>query len=160
MKAIIYAGISLFSVATIYGVADYYNSKQKGTLNNLYKEEPSINNETKPVVKDKDLKTISTKTTSYIPKVKAPKNYKISKRTIKLENFSRGRIEETVPVEISKPDEIIKSDQDRKDDKSIIKDLSTVNESVIPSKEPARKLNLEMFSRAPLKKYTKKDNKQ
>ena len=38
MKAIIYAGLGLFSVATVYGVVDYYNSQKKGTLDNLYKE--------------------------------------------------------------------------------------------------------------------------
>ena len=39
MKAIIYAGISLFSVATVYGVVDYYSSQKRGTLDKLYKEE-------------------------------------------------------------------------------------------------------------------------
>ena len=34
MKAIIYAGIGLFSIASVYGVADYYNSKKTGNLKN------------------------------------------------------------------------------------------------------------------------------
>ena len=35
MKAIIYAGIGLFSIASVYGVADYYNSKKNGELKKL-----------------------------------------------------------------------------------------------------------------------------
>ena len=39
MKAIIYAGIGLFSIASVYGVADYYKSKKNGELKKLYVEE-------------------------------------------------------------------------------------------------------------------------
>lgn len=38
MKTIIYAGIGLFTVATIYGATDFYQSNKKGVLINLYSE--------------------------------------------------------------------------------------------------------------------------
>lgn len=38
MKTIIYAGIGLFTVATIYGATDFYQSNKKGVLINLYNE--------------------------------------------------------------------------------------------------------------------------
>ena len=42
MKAIIYAGIGLFSAATVYGVVDYYGTKKTGTLDKMYKEEEPV----------------------------------------------------------------------------------------------------------------------
>jgi len=62
MKAIIYAGIGLFSAASIYGLTDYYHSEEKGTLKNLYKEAP-VSKQTKaaelPAQRDIDLKDYS-----------------------------------------------------------------------------------------------------
>ena len=72
MKAIIYAGIGLFSAASIYGVADYYQSEEKGVLKNLYKDVPAI----------KETKAAETP----------------AERDIKMEDYSRAKIEE--PVEL------------------------------------------------------------
>ncbi len=95
MKAIIYAGIGLFSAASVYGVVDYYNTKSKGILDKMYKEEtPSVTTkkETTPA-------TLSTtvEITKPIPNTttavkKESKKLKLPVRRIKLDDFSRGRI--------------------------------------------------------------------
>ena len=66
MKAIIYAGIGLFSVATVYGVSDYYNSKKNGELKKLYVEEklppqaPAEEEKTVEIIPVKNWKQITT----------------------------------------------------------------------------------------------------
>ena len=71
---------------------------------------------------------------------------------MRLEDFSRGRIDEVLPVEKVKLVEPII-------EKPTVKELDklpvSINEAVITKKEPERKLSLEMFSRAPLKKTPK-----
>lgn len=155
MKAIIYVGIGLFSVATVYGVADYYSSHKKGTLDKLYAEEET------PIIAKVDGKTTTelpvknianevvenkTATTKLNPK----KNAKHARKEIKFEDFSRARIPEPVIIEEIKPEPVKKQ------------------EEIIPEKPaPApieklseRKLSLDMYSRAPLKrpvKLVKKD---
>ena len=100
MKAIIYAGIGLFSIASVYGVADYYNSKKSGELNKLYVEEkvpPPA-----PVMEEKAVEVIPVKnveTKVVKAKVKSSKKVKKVKKTIRFENFSRGRIKEPVVLE-------------------------------------------------------------
>lgn len=156
MKAIIYAGISLFSVATVYGVVDYYSSQKRGTLDKLYKEEevpvaPEIKKDITTVMPVKNVELVSTnnKTTNIATKAAKKLN---AKRTIKLEDFSRGRIDEVLPVEkVNLVEPII--------EKPTVKELDklplSVAEAVIAIKEPERKLSFEMFSRAPLKKTPK-----
>ena len=101
MKAIIYAGIGLFSIATVYGVVDYYNTQKKGTMDKLYKEpeeavvtdEPQVTTKVVPA----NLTEINTVRTVAVSKV--AKKLKKHKRTIRLEDFSRGRIEEPIVIE-------------------------------------------------------------
>jgi hypothetical protein len=113
MKAIIYAGIGLFSAATVYGIADYYGTKKSGSLEKMYKEE------TAPLpVKEKasavplpsaELKkeTIAVSGKSTITKSNAAKKVKKIKKAvpkIKFSDFSRGRL---IPVEELKlPDSV------------------------------------------------------
>lgn len=105
MKAIIYAGIGLFSVATVYGVSDYYNSKKNGELKKLYVEEklpppaPAAEEKTVEVIPVKNAETTSTETKAVKTKVRSPKKVKQVKKTIRFENFSRGRIKEPVVLE-------------------------------------------------------------
>jgi hypothetical protein len=101
MKAIIYAGIGLFSVASVYGIADYYSSKNKGELKKLYVEEKVP--PPPPVEEEKTVEVIPAKHEEAMPaeskvvtKEKSRKKVKKVKKTIRLENFSRGRIEERV----------------------------------------------------------------
>ena len=102
MKAIIYAGIGLFSAATVYGVVDYYGTKKAGTLDKMYKEEEpvlpakkeTINTVELPV-KNEAEKTEAAKTKVAITKnstAKKVKKIKPSVRDIKFSDFSRGRI--------------------------------------------------------------------
>ena len=105
MKAIIYAGVGLFSIASVYGVADYYNSKKNGELNKLYVEEklpppaPVMEEKAVEVIPVKNVETTGTETKVVKAKVKSPKNVKKVKKTIRFENFSRGRIKEPVVIE-------------------------------------------------------------
>ena len=99
MKAIIYAGITLFSAAGIYGVTDYYSTKSTGGLNSIYIEEtvvPDIKTEppTAASPAPAPLKK-ETAVTEEVPKNNATgkvKKIKINNRVIRLEDFSRGRI--------------------------------------------------------------------
>ena len=105
MKAIIYAGIGLFSIASVYGVADYYSSNKNGELKKLYVEEkvpvavPVVEEKTVELIPVKNVETTSTETKPVTTKVKSTKKVKKVKKTIRFENFSRGRIKEPVVLE-------------------------------------------------------------
>lgn len=107
MKAIIYAGIGLFSAATVYGLADYYNSREKGIFKKLYVEEktpamtPVRQAKTAEViiVKNEEISPVETKPVSV--KVKSPKKIKRVEKTLRFENFSRARIPEPLVIEDS-----------------------------------------------------------
>ncbi len=105
MKAIIYAGIGLFSIASVYGVADYYSSKKSGELKKLYVEQkvplqiPVVEEKTAEVIPVKHVETTTAETKVVTPKVKSPKKVKKVKKTLRFENFSRGRIKEPVVIE-------------------------------------------------------------
>lgn len=155
MKAIIYAGIGLFSVASVYGLADYYQSQKKGVLNNLYREEEVINETGKIPIETSVNRDINLNTgiiTVLAPSVKKTKKIKSAKRTIRLEEFSRGRIIEPVPVEIKK-EEPKKMEE--------IKLMEEAPKSDVKSGEvikTERRIGLDMFSRASLKRPVKRDN--
>lgn len=155
MKALIYAGIGLFSVASVYGIADYYQSQKKGTLTRLYKDDDEMVEIKKAStgtvampISDKNAGEISvpaneTKVARVNKTVKAPKR-------IRMEDFSRGKIEppvlvETVLEEI--PKEVIEIKPE------MVKPVKPVEEKL--SEASGRSLSLEMFSRAPLKKRVK-----
>ena len=165
MKAIIYAGIGLFSVATVYGLADYYSSQKKGTLDNLYKEEETSNEPEKPVVntavitkKDLESNSSSGKTVALTTTVKTAKKFKQPKRTIRLEDFSRGRIIEPMPAEIKvlefKKEEPVKAEEIKPKLEMPAVDIKTAE--VV---KPERRISLDMFSRAPLRHPLKLDKK-
>ena len=159
MKAIIYAGIGLFSVATVYGVVDYYNSQKKGTLDKLYKEPeeelvtetPQINTKLLPV------NFTETKTVNTVAVSKVVKKSKKQKRTIRLEEFSRGRIEEPVVLEnTSWAAPVI--EEAKKPELAPVTEVKaeTIARHAIVKKEMPRKISLDDFSRAPLRKPVKK----
>ena len=152
MKAIIYAGIGLFSVATVYGIADYYTTQKKGTLDNLYKdqEEVSVESEVKTVATIVPAKLEETAVTSN--KVVAKTNKKSRKRTIRLDDFSRGRIEE--PINIVQP---VKEYPQKEVVTPVIEvKAETTTPSVVEKKEEPRKFSFDQFSRAPLRNPVKK----
>ncbi len=101
MKALIYAGIGLFSAATVYGIVDYYNTKNEGTLDKLYKEETPVSETKDDNISTVDLPNIEAYKEIPISTVKntekkivTNKFKKIKKpvREIKLSDFSRGKI--------------------------------------------------------------------
>ena len=150
MKTMIYAGIVLFSAASIYGVADYYNSQKNGILDNLYKEEDvpitAPNNHSNSVTSTKSLPDekpliLPAKMSDDPKKIKQK-----AKRTIRLEEYSRGRIEEPLPVE---QEEIIKPPVVVEETKKPVEAVATpakVEQTIIPGK----KLKFADFSRAKL----------
>ena len=150
MKAIIYAGIGLFSVASVYGVADYYSTQKKGTLDKMYQEDVVAEQDTKSVITQVDMPLKKDELNSAVDKnifvaVKVSKKIKTQKRTIKMEDFSRGRIDEPMPLELLKP---VKVNEERITEKKAVTETYT---PVISTKEPERKLSLQMFSWAPLR---------
>jgi len=105
MKAIIYAGIGLFSAASVYGVVDYYSTQKKGTLDKLYKEPQEVVVTETPVVVDNPA-PVDVSKTNVVNKVavsKAVKKIKRRRRTISLDDFSRSRIPDRVVIEAEKP---------------------------------------------------------
>lgn len=158
MKAIIYAGIGLFSVASVYGVADYYSTQKKGTLDKMYQEDVVAEQDTKSVITQVDMPLKKDELNSAVDKnifvaAKVSKKIKTQKRTIKMEDFSRGRIDEPIPLELLKPVKVIKAmpvrvNEERMTEKKAVTETYT---PVISTKEPERKLSLQMFSRAPLR---------
>jgi len=160
MKALIYAGIGLFSVASVYGIADYYQSQKKGTLDRLYKDEDE-KQQLSPVNNTKGVLPVNTEdvNTTVIPvkeitTAKMVKKAKAVKRPIRLEDFSRGRIERPVTVaEVIEdiPKEVINIKTVEE------KPVKPAEEKVVA--EPERKISLEQFSRAPLKKKFAKPGK-
>ena len=143
MKALIYAGIGLFSVASVYGIADYYQSQKKGTLSSLYKEDDEPI-EIKKTTADIVPLPVSTKNNEEISiPVNKTKSVKANRtvtvpRKISMDDFSRGRIPDPLKIEI-KPE--------------VVKPVKAVEEKL--SEASGRTLSLEMFSRAPLKKRVK-----
>lgn len=126
MKVIIYAGIGLFSTASIFGVADYYHSENKGELKNLYTESSNLKPQNSIAgIKEKEInledysrakieesmeninEENSFPNTKLIEKptvaVSKKKNYKRKIPKIKLSDFSRSRlvINEKIPVALT-----------------------------------------------------------
>ena len=116
MKAIIYAGISLFSVATVYGLADYYSSNKKGTIDKMYSEEkvltpvaPEIDKTKIAEVPDKSVvETVLHENKPAAVKVKSTKKLKQSSRKINLKEFSRARIPDHIVLEDLKDEPVKK----------------------------------------------------
>lgn len=160
MKALIYAGIGLFSVASVYGIADYYQSQKKGTIDRLYRDEKEKQQVVPVNQKDEVIPEINKETSSLVAPVKisgtakATKKTKAVKKTIRLDDFSRGRIEQ--PVTIAEviddiPKEVINIKPEEE------KTVKPAEEKV--AVEPERRISLEQFSRAPLKKKVVKQEK-
>jgi len=152
MKTIIYAGIALFSVATVYGVADYYSSKQKGTLDKLYVEEEApvtpvkIEEPAIPVVPVKEITVADLKKGSAEEKTAPEKKLK-SRKSIKMEDFSRARIPEEVIVEE------IKEEPAKKQEEKVVEQVVEKETTIAPERaETERTITMDKFSRAPLKK--------
>jgi hypothetical protein len=115
MKAIIYAGIGLFSAATVYGVVDYYGTKKTGMLDKMYKEEEIVlpaKEETMSTVelpvKNEPVKATVVKTkiaTTKNSKAKRTYPFKATVREVKFSDFSRGRI---IPKKVAEDTKILK----------------------------------------------------
>ncbi len=153
MKAIIYAGIGLFSVATVYGVTDFYQTQKSGTITNLYNEEeveePVVKSTKTLTEKDIAVKNVEEPTTEQKNTTQKTAKKKVKKikaeRTIRLEEYSRGRIEEPILPEKAE---------------SVVEELKPVaiaapklisTEKKFQKKNERRKIDLKKFSRAPLK---------
>ncbi len=119
MKAIIYAGIGLFSAASVYGVVDYYSTKSNGTLEKMYKDEAPLSEikeekiATAPLIETAiKNEAVTSKASGAIAKNKTSKKSKRNKkyvREFKFSNFSRGRIVPRV-IEDVKPVAAVKKE--------------------------------------------------
>jgi hypothetical protein len=165
MKAIIYAGIGLFSVAAVYGLADYYNSQKKGALDNLYKEDPAPRETAITESKSNLIRENKPEPQQAINNtaLKIGRKTKVPKRTVRLEEFSRAKIEEPLPAEIiarAEPDKatLKKTGSEPMIQPAVHKDDAKPETVREVEKTESRKLSLDMFSRAPLRKPVKKNN--
>ncbi|MEO7306771.1 MAG: hypothetical protein ABIR78_04370 [Ferruginibacter sp.] len=157
MKVIIYAGIGLFSVATVYGVADFYNSSKKGTLDKLYVEEessttPKPQEKTTAILPVKNTGTEVVENSTVTVKSKASKKIKSSSKKIRMEDFSRARIPEPVVAEDLKAGPV----KIQEVEVVPVKQAVESEEKLEVKTEPVRTISLDKFSRAPLKKPLKK----
>lgn len=155
MKAIIYAGIGLFSAASVYGIVDYYNDSHKGKLKDLYREEEITDKpqtENRENIAELNNKVISGEkkpATTVLQKKKTKKN---TVKKINLDDFSRGKI---MPPEIIREEitpEIIEAPVVRPIPEVLAKAVAfPEKKEEVPVAEERRKISLENFSRAPLK---------
>ena len=162
MKAIIYAGIGLFSVATVYGLADYYSSQKKGELKKLYAgEEETFTH----VIEDKKTAVLAIKNTVAEPaevkviakKAKSTKKVKKSERIINMKNFSRARIPESIVLEEKIEEPVKKVEVIIPEKPVVVPVVALVEKAAVKEEETERKLSFDKFSRAPLKKKVKKE---
>jgi len=154
MKAIIYAGIGLFAAASIYGVTDYFSSEKKGTLKNLYKEEqPDVVSDKKAepnnVVGIKNttvvIKSSNNSTAENIEKKTRQKAGFKQRRTIKLDDFSRGRIPDIIPLTEEIIVDPVKEPETSKEENPAVVEKK---EEIINEPVTVRKISLSDFSRA------------
>lgn len=107
MKAIIYAGISLFSVATVYGLVDYYSSSKKGTMDKLYVEKEAqplteIEETKTAVIPVAEIEAEKTEPAKVTAKVKSTKIVRRMSKKLDLKEFSRARIPDPEQVKAMK----------------------------------------------------------
>jgi sorbitol-specific phosphotransferase system component IIBC len=86
----------------VYGIVDYYNTKNNGTLEKMYKEETPLSESKEETITTVPLtetaiknETVTNTTTAAKTKTKSSKKSKKNKiyvREFKFSNFSRGRI--------------------------------------------------------------------
>ena len=115
MKAIIYAGIGLFSAAAVYGITDYYSTNKKGVVDKMYKEEEAMETKSEPAVTTVAMPVTSTTATTeskvVIAKTTNKKLVKKQKRFVRrfeLGDFSRGRILPKKVIEEPEVKEVVK----------------------------------------------------
>lgn len=101
MKAVIYAGAGLFTIASIYGVADYYNSDNNGSLKTLYEEETAVITKAAHAKVPLVAYPIEERTDIAVREAEKTKaGDAFSKKIFKkfsFDDFSRGRIVERIP---------------------------------------------------------------
>lgn len=148
MKSIIYISIGLFSVASVYGIADYYKSNKNGIVQQLYQETvPTPTPEVMKPVKQKEpvISTTVNEDVAFVnhnadvkmKKKSFTKKDKIKKLTISIDNF----FEDVIPES-----DITTSEKETKEEKPEEKKMESADNLKIDLK----KVNWEMFSRAPL----------
>lgn len=159
MKAVIYAGIGLISVAAIFGLTDYYNSQKKGTIGKWdatveIPAAPETEEGTVTVTPVKNTVPAPVENKSVSTELKAPKKFKNTGKKIRLEDFSRARIPERADIEIITEEPVSKKAAILPENAAAVS-----AEKVVGNKEEKRKISLDMYSRAPLKKQTKTGKK-
>jgi|GEM_PF-1146544 hypothetical protein len=141
MKTIIFTGIALILIASAFGINDYYKAKKKGEFTKLYHDVPDTVVEkvtSVPIVipGSGSPAAANDKTDPVVSKMIKENR----RRSLRLQDYSRGRIpepsiEELTPVDSTNP----KVEQPVKPEEKI------VTEETAP-----RRISLNQFSRAPL----------
>jgi hypothetical protein len=156
MKTIIYTGIGLIIIASAFGMADYYKAKKSGEYARLYHDEPD---QPDTVIEKQD--PVILPDTSAVPNnvpVVTPRDIRrIVHRTIRMEDYSRGKIREprVRRVEVVAP---VLTPVDSTVVTTVVKQAIVTNpevQKVIEDEDPPS-INLSEFSRAPLREPKKK----
>ena len=157
MKAIIYAGTGLITMATMFGLADYFNSKKTGQLDHLYKEEAApleaVNSQpsvTVPLATNLTADLPAAYPVASVTMAKKAGKRKQQKRTIRLQEFSRARIIEPIREDQILP-EIKKEDPAKGMESKPAEEKINGNGQPDKALKPERRISLNMFSRAPLR---------
>lgn len=144
MKRIIYTAVALIFCASVFGVADYFNAKKHGALVN-YSNDVQI---TDAVTEKKTIAVADIKESAVIKNEskKMPAGQKKTRKTKVKEQSSKGIpdvvITEPTELKTEKVDPIIPLPESKGTD---------INTDSALTKEEKRTINMEMFSRAPIR---------
>ena len=151
MKRFIYTAVALIICASVFGIADYLNAKKKGTLVNYSEEEQQAK------IVEKKTEIIITPQKNEGAALNSGKEIKKEIKKLQKKNGVAGnrihskieivkKIKEPMPVSLTDI-ELIPS----------ITNMQVYPDSILP-KEKRRKIDLEMFSRAPIREKKVKKN--
>ena len=142
----------------MYGVADFYSSKKKGTLDKLYVDEDiptaqKVDEKTTVILPVKNTETEAVENTAVTAKTKSAKKVKSPVKKIRMEDFSRARIPEPVVADDLKAEPVKKEEVIE-----VVPVKLTVKsaEAEVKTEPEERKISFDNFSRAPLKRPVKK----
>jgi hypothetical protein len=139
MKTIIFTGIALITVALAFGISDYYKAKKNGDFAKLYHDVPdTLVIKSAPIVVPATVNSSVNIDRKEVADIKPLK--RTNRRTIRLADFSRGRIRDVqidAPLPVDDSINTIAEQPAKPEPKAVIKDST-------------RRISLNEFSRAPL----------
>jgi hypothetical protein len=146
MKRIIYTAVALIFCASVFGIADYYNTKNQGKLVN-YIDEPQPAEAAIAEKKTEKITAIKEETVTSNAKKEIKKQSKVEKKVNKAKEPHYTAI---VPSFVTETKEPVTEKLDPVNVVLQSKTTDTDDDSVTQASEK-RKIKMEMFSRAPIR---------